>query len=195
MTWRVRRVLTVHDSEGASTFIADGLAPNVKEMASMPGLALTDLWETAGAPADNDGHADAAARPVHLEPPRNGTILRIVEFPPDSQWRGQANGAEAFKSIGAGHAQDRHSADPMMHRTSTVDYIIVLKGEIHAIMEKGETLLKAGDILVQRGTNHSWSVRGSEPCIVAAVLVSAKPLGSLKKKTKKPAKKAGKKRK
>jgi len=189
MTWRVRRVLTVHDSEGASTFIADGLAPNVKEMASMPGLALTDLWETAGAPADNDGHADAAARPVHLEPPRNGTILRIVEFPPDSQWRGQANGAEAFKSIGAGHAQDRHSADPMMHRTSTVDYIIVLKGEIHAIMEKGETLLKAGDILVQRGTNHSWSVRGSEPCVVAAVLVDAKPLSFKKTSKRKPARK------
>jgi len=189
MTWRVRRVLTGHDSEGASTFIADGLAPNVKEMASMPGLALTDLWETAGAPADNDGHADAAARPVHLEPPRNGTILRIVEFPPDSQWRGQANGAEAFKSIGAGHAQDRHSADPMMHRTSTVDYIIVLKGEIHAIMEKGETLLKAGDILVQRGTNHSWSVRGSEPCVVAAVLVDAKPLSFKKTSKRKPARK------
>jgi len=189
MIWRVRRVLTGHDAEGRSTFIADGLAPNVKEMASMPGLALTDLWETAGAPADNDGHADAAARPVHLEPPRNGTILRIVEFPPDSQWRGQANGAEAFKSIGAGHAQDRHSADPMMHRTSTVDYIIVLKGEIHAIMEKGETLLKAGDILVQRGTNHSWSVRGSEPCVVAAVLVDAKPLSFKKTSKRKPARK------
>jgi quercetin dioxygenase-like cupin family protein len=69
-----------------------------------------------------------------------------------------------------------------MHKTSTVDYIIVLKGEIYALMEKGETLLKAGDILVQRGTNHSWSVRGDEPCIVAAILVSAKPVGGRKKK-------------
>jgi len=190
MIWRVRRVLTGHDSEGKSTFIADGLAPNIKEMASMPGLALTDLWETTGAPANNDGHADAASRPVKLEPPKNGTILRIVEFPPDSQWRNRADGKEAFKSIGAGHAQDRGSADPMMHRTSTVDYIIVLKGEIHAVMEQGETLLRAGDILVQRGTNHSWSVRGSEPCIVAAVLVNDKPLSLTKKK--KPAKKAKK---
>jgi mannose-6-phosphate isomerase-like protein (cupin superfamily) len=196
MIWRVRRVLTGHDTGGRSTFIADGEAPNVKEMASMPGLALTDLWETGAAPASNAGDKDAAARAVRLEPPKNGTILRIVEFPPDSAWRNSADGAAAFKSIGAGHAQDRGSSDPMMHKTSTVDYIIVLKGEIYAVMETGEKLLRAGDILVQRGTNHSWSVRGNEPCIVAAVLVSAKPLsGGSRNKTKKPAKKAGKKKK
>jgi hypothetical protein len=187
MIWRVRRVLTGHDAEGRSTFLADGLAPNVKEMASMPGLALTDLWETKGAPASNAGDADAAARPVRLEPPKNGTILRIVEFPPDSQWRDAADGREAFKSIGAGHAQDRHSSDPMMHRTSTVDYIVVLKGEVYAIMETGEKLLRPGDILVQRGTNHSWSVRGTEPCIVAAILVNAKPLGAKNKPAKRKA--------
>jgi len=195
MIWRVRRVLTGHDAQGRSTFIADGEAANVKEMASMPGLALTDLWETGGAPASNAGGKDAAARPVRLEPPKNGTLLRVVEFPPDSAWRGSADGKAAFKSIGAGHAQDSASSDLMMHRTSTVDYIIVLKGEIHAIMETGEKLLRAGDILVQRGTNHSWSVRGNEPCIIAAVLVNAKPPGGTKKKTTKPAKKAGKKRK
>jgi len=192
MIWRVRRVLTGHDADGKSTFIADGLAPNVKEMASMPGLALTDLWETRGAPASNAGHEDAADRPVRLEPPKNGTILRIVEFPPDSQWRDRADARAAFGSIGAGHAADKRSSDPMMHRTRTVDYIIVLKGEVYAVMEKGETLLRAGDILVQRGTNHSWSVRGGEPCIVAAVLADAKPLGS-KKKT--PSRKTKKKKK
>ena len=192
MVWRVRRVVTTHDAAGRSTFLMDGLAPNVKEMASMPGLALTDLWETKGAPADNAGAADNADRPVRLEPPRNGTILRIVEFPPDSQWRRGPDPREAFDSIGAGHAADRRSSDPMMHKTATVDYIIVLKGEIYAIMENGETLLRAGDILVQRGTNHSWSVRGTEPCTVAAVLVSAAPLGA-KRKPKKPAKKPAKK--
>ena len=181
MIWRVRRVLTGHDPGGNSTIIADGFAPNVKEMASMPGLALTDLWETRGAPASNAGLEDAADRPVRLEPPKNGSILRIVEFPPDSQWRSRADAREAFGSIGAGHAADKRSSDPMMHRTRTVDYIIVLKGEIYAVMEKGATLLRAGDVLVQRGTNHSWSVRGSEPCIVAAVLVDAKPLGPKKK--------------
>jgi mannose-6-phosphate isomerase-like protein (cupin superfamily) len=176
MVWKVRRVVTGHDGNGKSKFLSDGLATNIKEMASMPGLALTDLWETAQ-PASNAGDADAAARPVRLEPPAGGTILRIVEFPPDAAWRNSADARAAFESIGAGHAKDAHSADPMMHKTATVDYIIVLKGEIFAIMDGGETLLKPGDVLVQRGTNHSWSVRGSEPCIIAAVLVSATPVG------------------
>jgi len=153
MIWRVRRVVTGHDAEGRSTFIADGAAPNVKEIPALPGLALTDLRETGRAPASNAGDAD---------------------------------GREGFKSIGAAHTQDRSSSDPMMHKTSTVDYIIVLKGEIHAVLETGEKLLRAGDVLVQRGTNHSWSVRGAEPCIVAAVLVSAKPLKKAsRKKTRK----------
>jgi mannose-6-phosphate isomerase-like protein (cupin superfamily) len=170
--------VTGHDAGGKSMFLMDGPAPNVKEMASMPGLALTDLWETTGAPAGNAGAADNADRPVRLEPPKNGTIVRIVEFPPDAAWRGRTDGRAGFDSIGAGHAQDAHSSDPMMHKTASVDYIIVLKGEIHAIMDRGETLLKAGDVLIQRGTNHSWSVRGNEPCIIAAVLVSAAPLGA-----------------
>ncbi len=193
MIWRVRRVLTGHDAHGKSVFIADGEAPNVKEMASMPGLALTDLWETTGSPASNDGNEDAAARPVRLEPPKNGTILRIVEFPPDSAWRASADARAAFRSIGAGHAKDKTSSDPMMHKTSTVDYIVVLKGEIYAILDAEEKLLRAGDILVQRGTNHSWSVRGSEPCIVAVVLISAKPARAWQSK-KKPAPKAKKKK-
>ena len=192
MIWRVRRVLTGHDSQGRSTFLADGQAPNVKEMPHFPGLALTDLWETGGAPASNAGDADAADRPVRLEPPKSGTILRIVEFPPDATRPRGADGSEGFKAIGASHAQDRRSSDPMMHKTSTVDYIIVLKGEIYAVMETGEKLLKAGDILVQRGTNHSWNVRGTEPCIVAAVLVSATPVGSAKNS---PARKSKKKKK
>lgn len=174
MTWRIRRVVTGHDAQGRSSFIMDGLAPNIKEMESMPGVALTDLWETTNAPADNRGTFDAAARPVKLEPPSVGSILRIVEFPPDAMWKG-ADAAKAFESIGAGHAPDVHSDDPMRHKTSTIDYIIVLKGEIFAILDTGETLLKAGDILVQRGTVHSWSVRGTEPCIVAAILIGATP--------------------
>jgi hypothetical protein len=176
MPQKIRRIVTGHDEDGKSTFLIDGIAPNIKEMESMPGLALTDLWETTDAPASNAGNADAAARPVRLEPPKNGTILRIVEFPPDATWRTDADAKKAFESIGAGGAKDAHSADPMMHKTATVDYIIVIKGEICAIMEKSETLLKPGDVLVQRGTNHSWSVRGDEPCIIAAVLVSADPV-------------------
>jgi mannose-6-phosphate isomerase-like protein (cupin superfamily) len=176
MIQRIRRVVTGHDAEGRSMILSDGPAASVKEIPTFPGLALTDLWETAGAPASNAGSADAAARAVRLEPPKNGTIFRIVEFPPDTSRPQGADSREGFKSIGAGHAQDRASSDPMMHKTATVDYIVVLKGEIHAVMEKGETLLRPGDVLVQRGTNHSWSVRGKEPCVVAVVLVNAEPV-------------------
>lgn len=179
MVYRIRRVVTGHDDTGKSTFICDGPAPNILEMASMPGVALTDLWRTSTSPASNLGTADAAEGTIKLEPAKGGTILRIVEFPPDKLWRGSADATAAFQSIGAGHAPDHASSDPMMHTTATVDYIIVLQGEIFAILETGETLLKQGDILVQRGTNHSWSVRGDQPCIVAAVLVSAEPAGRL----------------
>ena len=177
MTYRIRRVVTGHDSAGRSTIIMDGLAPNVMEMASMPGVALTDLWRTAASPANNEGLDDAATGPVVLEPPSTGTILRIVEFPPDRQWRGAADASKAFGSIGASGAPDAGSDDPMRHTTAPVDYIIVLKGEIYAIMDEGETLLKQGDVLVQRGTNHSWSVRGDDGCVVAAILVGAEPAG------------------
>ena len=198
MVSKVRRVVTGHDKDGKSIILMDGQAPNVMEMASMPGLALTDLWETTGAPASNEGDADAAARPVRLEPPKGGALFRIVEFPPDTAWRGKATDArEAFDSIQAGHAPDHSSADPMMHKTNTVDYIVVLKGEIYAIVDKGETLLRPGDVFIQRGTNHSWSVRGNEPCIVAVVLVDAKPLAAAKTTSagkKPPAKKAKKKK-
>lgn len=182
MVWKVRRVYTGHDARGRSIIVEDGIARNVKEMASMPGLALTDLWETGGPLASNVGNADAVKRPVHLEPPKGGTILRIVEFPPDKAWRDNADAMAAFESIGAGHAKDAGSSDPMMHKTATVDYIIVIKGEMHAIVDTGEVLLRPGDVFIQRGTNHSWSVRGDEPCIIAAILVSATPVGGAPKK-------------
>lgn len=177
MVKQFRRVVTSHDENGNSIFMEDGLAPNVKEMESMPGLALTDLWVTRSAPAENIGSNDDADHPIILEPPKNGTIFRIVEFPPDSKWRDNANAKEAFSSIGADHATDDNSDDAMMHKTSTVDYLIILKGEIWAILDNGaETCLKQGDVMIQRGTNHSWSVRTNQPCILAAILVDAKPI-------------------
>ena len=177
MIRRIRRVVTGHDAQGRSVILFDGPAGSVKEMApTFPGLALTDFWETTASPASNTGSADAAERPVHLEPNRNGTIFRMVEFPPDATRPTHADAKQGFEAIGAGHAQAAGHADPMMHRTATVDYAVVVKGEIYAVMEKGETLLKAGDVLVQRGTNHSWSVRGKEPALVAFILVGAEPL-------------------
>ena len=172
----IRRVVTGHNDDSRSVFIADGNATAVKEMESMPGLALTDLWVTGGPMASNTGNDDAADRPVVLEPPAGGTIFRVVEFPPDSAWRDNADAKEAFGSIGADHATDDTTDDPMMHKTATVDYLIVLKGEIWAIEDDGETCLKQGDVMIQRGTNHSWSVRTEEPCLLAAILVSADPV-------------------
>jgi len=177
MVEKIRRVVTGHDANGKSIFIEDGIAASVKEMESMPGLALTDLWVTDSSPAINTGNVDAADRPIVLEPPQSGTIVRIVEFPPDTSWRDNADAKEAFSSIGADHATDENSDDAMMHKTSTVDYLIIIKGEIWAILDDGaETCLKQGDVMIQRGTNHSWSVRTNEPCILAAILVDAEPV-------------------
>ncbi|HVJ43844.1 MAG TPA: cupin domain-containing protein [Dongiaceae bacterium] len=169
-------MVTGQDERGRSRIMLDGLAENIKEMDSMPGVALTDLWETLSAPADNSGMEDAAKRPVRLTAPDPGTIFRIVEFPPDSVWRGSANADAAFSSIAAGTAHDDGSSDPMRHKTSTIDYIIVMSGEIYAILDEGEVLLKQGDVFIQRGTMHSWSVRGDQPCIIGVVLVTAKPI-------------------
>jgi len=177
MVEKIRRVVTGHDANGKSIFIEDGIAASVQEMESMPGLALTDLWVTDSSPAINTGNVDAADRPIVLEPPQSGTIVRIVEFPPDTSWRDNADAKEAFSSIGADHATDDNSDDAMMHKTSTVDYLIIIKGEIWAILDDGaETCLKQGDVMIQRGTNHSWSVRTNEPCILAAILVDAEPV-------------------
>ena len=172
----VRRVITGHNEQGRSILLKDGPAPNTLEMDSMPGLVVTDLWETRDAPADNRGEADNADRPIQLEPPKNGTICRIVDFPPDRVYKDSADAKAGFDSIGAGHTVDSRSADPMMHTTATTDYAIVLEGEVWAVMDDEETCLRAGDVLIQRGTNHSWSVRGDEPARVCFVLVSAAPL-------------------
>ena len=179
----IRRVVTGHDARGRSVIVSDGPSPHVLTIPGRTDFGLTNLWITDGAPASNAGDADAAARPVVLEPPLNGTIFRIVEFPPDRA-PGGFDRAAAFKAMGAGHAMDPDaSRHPGMHKTDTVDYALVLSGEIWALMDDGETLLRAGDTLVQRGTNHAWSNRSQRPCLVAFILVSANRLAgqSIKK--------------
>jgi len=171
----IRRVVTGHDARGKSVIVSDGPSPHTLTIPGHPNFGLTNLWITHGAPADNTGTADAAAAPIVLEPPPSGSIFRVVEFPPDHTLGGFDRKA-AFDSMGAGHAMDADaSRHPGMHRTATVDYAIVLSGEIWALMDEGETLLRAGDVLVQRGTNHAWSNRGAVPCLVAFVLISARP--------------------
>lgn len=173
----IRRIITGHDGRGRSIIASDAPSPHVLTLPGRPDFALTDLWVTDGAPASNVGSADAARRRMSLEPPIHGTIFRVVEFPPDAAGGGFDRTA-AFRAMGARHAMDPDaSRHPAMHRTDTVDYAIVLSGEIWALMDEGETLMRAGDTLVQRGTNHAWSNRGDQPCLVAFILVSARPLG------------------
>ena len=184
----IRRVVTGHDARGRSVIVSDGPSPHVLTIPGRTDFGLTNLWITDGAPASNAGNADAAARPVVLEPPRSGTIFRIVEFPPDRA-PGGFDRAAAFKAMGAGHAMDPDaSRHPGMHKTDTVDYALVLSGDIWALMDEGETLLRAGDTLVQRGTNHAWSNRSESPCLVAFILVSARRLAG--KSSKKAASRA-----
>lgn len=158
----IRRVVTGHDDHGRSISIIDHNSPHRVALKGVATYGLTDIWKTFGAPADNRSNEDAIRGPVALEPPPLGSILRVVEFPPDKEFL-KASGTDA-------------ATHPLMHRTNTIDYIIVLDGEIHAVLDRDEIKLKAGDILVQRGTNHGWANRSNKPCIVAAVLINAKPL-------------------
>jgi Cupin domain len=173
----MRRVVTGHNAQGKSVILSDAASPHVLELPGMPGLAFVDLWATDGSPASNAGQADGAARTIVLEPPARGTIFRIVDFPPDKVMAGKVDRGKAFAAMGAGHTMDKSAArHPAMHKTNTIDYALVLDGEIWALVDEGETLLKAGDCLVQRGTNHAWSNRTDTPCRVAFILVSADPL-------------------
>jgi quercetin dioxygenase-like cupin family protein len=178
MLRKVRRIITGHNAQGKSVILSDAPSPHALSLIDDPAFGLTDLWVTSGSPADNTGSADAAARPaITLEPPRGGSIFRVVEFPPDQATAGKLDRTKLFEVMHASGAMDQEGArHPGMHKTATVDYAIVLSGEIYAMMDEGETLMKAGDCLVQRGTNHAWSNRSQEPCMVAFVLVAATPV-------------------
>jgi hypothetical protein len=174
----IRRIVTGHDAQGRSIIASDGPSPNTIAVLESPAFGMTDLWVTHDAPADNTAAGDPAKRRIVLEPPPRGSIFRVVEFPPDAQVAGKFDRAKAFEAIGAHAALDPDaSRHPGMHRTQTVDYAIVLSGEIWAVMDVGETLMRAGDCLVQRGTNHAWSNRSGQPCLVAFILLGAAPLG------------------
>ncbi|MBT2621147.1 cupin domain-containing protein [Chryseobacterium sp. ISL-6] len=147
-----RRVVTGIQN-GKSTIVEDKEAENAVE--HLPGLLISDIWNTQKAPASLDFEVPIP-NTGFPQTPKNGTYFRYVVIPPDKDL-----GVE-FK------AGELH---PMMHQTQTLDYIVILSGELHLIMEEGETLLKAGDIVIQRGTNHAWSNRSDQPCIQLAILM------------------------
>jgi hypothetical protein len=171
----IRRFVTGHDSAGKSQFILNGAVPPTVNVSS-GGTRVTNLWETTSCPADNSGNAETTDRQFRLPPAPNGSIFRIVEYPPDAARIAVLQEQPAHDDAGEGYTRDfGHARHPGFHKTATIDYAIVLSGEIYALMDEGEELLRAGDVLVQRGTNHAWSNRTNETVNVAFVLIDARP--------------------
>jgi len=168
----MRRVVTGHDAAGRSTVAIED-QPGAVVLEKAGGLRLTELWETKSAPAEIGGAADAARRERRIEPDPNGSVFRVIEYPPDSQRLRRLDPEAHFALMGAKAADPATRRHPGMHRTKTIDYAIILSGEIYAVLDEAEVLLKAGDVLVQRGTNHAWSNRSDQPCRIAFVLIDA----------------------
>ncbi len=172
----IRRVVTGNDDNGRATVVSDGPTGNVKQSPHRPGVIISNLWMTDAMPAKIRDEGDAGERLKALEPVANGTNFRIVEFPPEQDYIGQVDdeGArKAFAEMGGEHAivggeKPRH---PFMHKTKTLDYALILSGEIYLVLDDTEVLMKAGEVCIQRATNHAWSNRSEAPARVAFVLV------------------------
>ena len=176
MVHPTRRIVTGHDADGRSIFLSDGAAPAVQVIEAFGGMAVTELWRTDESPASNAGDDDPAGKEKSLEPSALGSKFRVVEYPPDSVRFAGAGREAGFAEIGGRHAMVEGDRHPGMHKTATVDYAIVLTGEIWAMMVEGEALMKPGDVLIQRGTSHAWSNRTDAPCRVAFILIDAIPV-------------------
>ncbi len=168
----IRRVVTGHDPDGNAVVLMDGAAPNLRVRGS--GLVSTLAWATDETPAKLSD-IDRADRESGTAPPPNGSILRIVDFPPLGAEGAQALDQQAIlKEMGigheSGHASSRH---PFMHRTKSIDYAIVISGEIDMLLDDSEVHLAAGDVVIQQATNHAWVNNGKETCRIAFVLIDA----------------------
>lgn len=172
----IRRVITGENSDGVSSIIEDGLAPTIRLVAERPGYKVTNLWCTSAAPS-LVGETDGIALHQGIAPAAGGTVLRIIDFPPESQ-DPQVLARMLEATFGAMYQDALHAPKegqhPGMHRTVTVDYAIMLEGELVAIMDTDETTLRAGDVLIQRGTNHAWANRSTKAARIAFVLIDAK---------------------
>jgi mannose-6-phosphate isomerase-like protein (cupin superfamily) len=169
----IRRIVTGHDADGKAVVVSDGPAPNIVTSEHRPG-GRTNIWRTNSSPANYGGEADEAASDVSftLEPPAHGTNFRISEYPPEPpDATARIDGKRAFAEVGAAHRIIEGSRHPLMHRTETVDYAIVLEGEIDLLLDDEDVHLTAGDVVIQRGTNHCWVNRYDKSCRMAFILI------------------------
>lgn len=157
---RIRRLVTGLDPDGRSTVLIDDISPHANVSHGTPTYVATDLWRTETSPADNSGPLSdplAGDGPRSVGPSPRGSVFRLLELPPDRDWRFDDDGTE--------------SKPLAFHTTSSIDYAVVLSGEIWAVMDAGEFQMSAGDVLIQRGTAHAWSNRSDAPCLIAFVLI------------------------
>ena len=170
----IRRVVTGHDSRGKAVVVSDSAATQILQGNNRPGVTLTNLWLSNGSPAEYDGPSETCKGSLVLHPPEAGCVFRTVEFKPeDPEVLAKLDGRSAFAEMGAAQNIVEGARHPFMHRTDSLDFAVVLQGEIFMLLDDDEVHLSAGDVVVQRGTNHAWSNRGTESCIIAFVLVDA----------------------
>jgi mannose-6-phosphate isomerase-like protein (cupin superfamily) len=176
MSDEVRRVVTTHDATGKAIVAIDGISPS-KFVRAETGTVARLMWVTDAAPADIASDADGALKKIGLAPPPSGSILRIVDFPPTPDVSGMPLDYME-RSAGSDHDNSfqRPPSHPYMHRSKSIDYAIVMSGEIDMLLDDSEVHLKAGDVLVQKGTNHAWVNRGTAVCRIAFVLIDAEAL-------------------
>jgi mannose-6-phosphate isomerase-like protein (cupin superfamily) len=171
MIGEARRVVTKIDAGGKAVVMFDD---RVSLMASRAPVGVGEVWVTEKTPAELSPTEDRAHVKVGVQPPRGGTIFRIVEIPPTSAAVEKLDVNTMMKVVGAdAPAKGLPPRHPMMHRTRSVDYAIILSGEIDMLLDEGEVHLKAGDVLVQQATNHAWVNRGKENCRIAFILIDS----------------------
>jgi len=177
----VRRVITGFDASGQSAIVED-VPARVQTNPARPGLRWSRVWATGPLPVPVE-EPDQSSKLGAVMPLPGGTVMNVVDLPPEpgdpvERQRVLADMRERIRKAGVqpepGVRRFPDGPHPGMHETDTIDYAIVLSGEIHAVMEQGEVLLKAGDVLIQRGTNHAWSNRSGSYCRMAFVLVEAR---------------------
>lgn len=167
--FEARRIVTGTTPIGRSIIVTDG---NGATRAVTPAFTVVDLWASDGVPTTVDA-ADGLESSPRLSPPEGGLLVRVASFPPDSEWQGGAGYDEAFAAIDGTDAAD-HEGTPGMHATDTVDVVTLIAGELFLVLEEGETKLRPGDSVVQRGTKHAWSNRSDRPATIVATQIAAK---------------------